>query len=466
MRRTADHRRPENGALPRTGLTESRAVCTRAFVLLVVTLAIAAEPAPAAPITEKLFPLTVRVDPRDAAPSPLDIRRVSLGQRGTELWVTVKTHAAFRSDAIGADGLCVTLRGRGRLCFGDRVLTYGRATNGALGPARIVPAVFRRPDARTVSARLYPHALGLPFGRLRWSVTSRSADREDRVPDTGTYRARIGALGGPRCFGGAARERRRTCVNPELRRSVIPAPSRAEITPDAPCRRVKARYDVLEPCAFGDLSRRRKPAIALVGDSHAAHWRAAVDVAAKAAGDRAVSLTAPGCTFSTEVYPAPAPIPARCRVHSLEALTWLRRHTTVKTIVTSSSAGRGLSVGGYLAIWSRVPRSVRRIFVIRDVPRVSYATADCVRAVRRRGRSSVGVCSVSRGGAFPADTSAQAAAAAGGRVRLLDFTRYFCDASRCYPVVGGAYVYRDFNHMNPVFSATLGPYLLRALGRS
>ena len=30
---------------------------------------------------------------------------------------------------------------------------------------------------------------------------------------------------------------------------------------------------------------------------------------------------------------------------------------------------------------------------------------------------------------------------------------------------GEAYVYRDFNHMNPAFNSTLGPNLLRALRR-
>ena len=61
------------------------------------------------------------------------------------------------------------------------------------------------------------------------------------------------------------------------------------------------------------------------------------------------------------------------------------------------------------------------------------------------------------------DPSAAAARGAGGRVRLLDFTRHFCGASHCYPVVGGAYVYKDDNHMNNVFATTLGPFLLRAL---
>lgn len=48
---------------------------------------------------------------------------------------------------------------------------------------------------------------------------------------------------------------------------------------------------------------------------------------------------------------------------------------------------------------------------------------------------------------------------AGGRVRLLDLTRRFCGAARCYPVVGGVYVYKDDNHMNATFARTLGPFL-------
>jgi hypothetical protein len=94
---------------------------------------------------------------------------------------------------------------------------------------------------------------------------------------------------------------------------------------------------------------------------------------------------------------------------------------------------------------------------------VSYATAGCVLRTLRRGGGLARACSVARAGAFPADEAAQAARGGPPRVRLLDFSRFFCSAARCFPVVGGAYVYRDDNHMNPVFNATLGPYLLRAL---
>jgi hypothetical protein len=237
--------------------------------------------------------------------------------------------------------------------------------------------------------------------------------------------------------------------------------------PDSPCVPTadRKRYAAIEPCIFGDLDTSGPPRVALIGDSHSGHLRAAVDVWAQALGWKAISITRPGCAFSTEAYPAPPPIPERCRVHTAEALRWLRRHSSVTTVFTSSSAGRGLSPGGFLAAWTQAPKSVNRIFEIRDVPRVSYATAGCVLSVMRRHARSSRACSVARSGAFPFDPAAAAAARAGGRIRLLDLSRYFCDASRCYPVIGGAYVYKDFNHLNRVFAATLGPALLRATGR-
>ena len=47
------------------------------------------------------------------------------------------------------------------------------------------------------------------------------------------------------------------------------------------------------------------------------------------------------------------------------------------------------------------------------------------------------------------------------RVRTIDLTRLFCRRTRCFPVIGGVYVHKDDNHMNAVFAATLGPYVLR-----
>ena len=50
------------------------------------------------------------------------------------------------------------------------------------------------------------------------------------------------------------------------------------------------------------------------------------------------------------------------------------------------------------------------------------------------------------------------------RVDYVDLTKFFCDSRQCFPVIGGALVYKDATHITSVYGRTLGPYLLRALG--
>ena len=47
------------------------------------------------------------------------------------------------------------------------------------------------------------------------------------------------------------------------------------------------------------------------------------------------------------------------------------------------------------------------------------------------------------------------------RVKLIDMTSFFCSATQCFPVVGGALVYKDISHLTDVYASSLGPYLLR-----
>ena len=152
--------------------------------------------------------------------------------------------------------------------------------------------------------------------------------------------------------------------------------------------------------------------------------------------------------------------------HSEQVLRWLSAHPSIHTVLLASSALHGYTEDGLADLWSRIPESVRRVYVVEDVPRVSYKTAGCVEAVRRRHAVSVGACALPRDEALPPDPAPGAAAQSGPRVHLIDLTPYFCDSTQCFPVIGGAYVYRDTNHMNLVFAPTLGPYLVQGMGRT
>ncbi len=46
-------------------------------------------------------------------------------------------------------------------------------------------------------------------------------------------------------------------------------------------------------------------------------------------------------------------------------------------------------------------------------------------------------------------------------VTLLDFTDVFCDENVCWPVVGGANIYRDQDHLTVTFADTLAPFVRR-----
>jgi hypothetical protein len=70
---------------------------------------------------------------------------------------------------------------------------------------------------------------------------------------------------------------------------------------------------------------------------------------------------------------------------------------------------------------------------------------------------------VAKNTAILPDPAATAAQQLGGRFQVVDLNSFFCGATRCYPVVGGVLVYKDITHLTPLFSRTLGPYLLRAV---
>ncbi|UGS39191.1 SGNH hydrolase domain-containing protein [Capillimicrobium parvum] len=280
----------------------------------------------------------------------------------------------------------------------------------------------------------------------------------------------------PRCFGAASRDPRRACHNPVLRETVSPRPAAAQVTPSSPCRVLHTRRvtRAFDPCAFGVARRRSRATVALLGDSHARMWRAALEVVALERRWRGVSITRPGCPFSVQIPVSPDLGPADCVEQHGTTLAWLRAHREVRTVFVASwaqpawgpqggVAGYGGTGAGFAAMLDQVPPHVRRIYVLRDIPATTVRTPGCVRAALRRHRDAGRACALPRASVLTPDPLAAAAAARGPRVRVIDLTRQLCAPARCFPVVGGAYVPQDDNHMNAVFAATLAPFVARYL---
>jgi hypothetical protein len=276
----------------------------------------------------------------------------------------------------------------------------------------------------------------------------------------------------PRCLGAASRDRAHPCTNPALRTRVVPTPQDAVLVPDAPCALLQP-VERIDVCEFGVPAAGARATVALLGDSHASSWRAALAAAAEKRGWHGVSMTKSSCPFSRAPRRTDAPARRSCRRWNDGVIAWLTAHPDVRDVFVSAHAGapvirRGgrsalqTRVAGYTAAWAALPPTVRRIVVLRDVPTHPLATADCIAADLAADKPSMPACAVRRSGALVTDAEVVAARRLHSRrVRVVDLTSFMCGPSSCYPVVGGVLVNRDTNHLSQAFSTTLGPYLLR-----
>jgi hypothetical protein len=436
-------------------------------------------------------------DAIDAATSPLDLRAVTFGQRGTQLFMRITTGGAWEPSELGAASgraLCVDLyygslpTPRARVCvFGageganEPALTYSRLDPfGGTVSNGVVQAAVSRPDTRSVVAVFDPSAINLRQGRYSWQALSKwsclPADVcSDVSPDNGNVIAQIRPLAEPPCFGAASRNPHYRCVNPELRLAVVPRPDEAVLTPNAPCRLVSQTLPYT--CAFGVNTPRVDRTIALIGDSHATHWRGALEVVAQARNWRGYSLTRAGCPLSTATPDVDRARRSSCARWRNAVFSWFRRHPGVRTVFVSQLAGLGVraprgrnareyEIRGFIDAWRRLPRTVREIVVLRDTPTVRESTPGCVQRAMIRNQRPGTACALLRRTVVRRDPAAIAALRRGSRrVHLVDLTRFMCSPRLCYPVVGGVLVHKDVTHLTPLFSSTLGPFVLRSVNR-
>jgi hypothetical protein len=280
----------------------------------------------------------------------------------------------------------------------------------------------------------------------------------------------------PRCFGAASRAPVRPCHNPRLRLLVVPTPSQAQITPSSPCALVP--HDAPpEVCAFGVPRSRAVKTFALIGDSHAVHWRAALEVVARAKRWRGLSLYRTQCPLSMAVPLQRKTMRAGCIRWRREVLGWVAVHPEIDTIVVSEHIGGSVraaagerqfaaKVRGYVDAWNALPASVAHIIVIRDVPYSETGTLACVARAMKRRKPAGQACALPRRTSLRPDPAVAAADQLHSpRVQAIDMTHFMCDRSRCFPVVGGALVRKDHGHLTRVFATTLGPFLLREIDR-
>lgn len=288
----------------------------------------------------------------------------------------------------------------------------------------------------------------------------------------------------PDCFAAAARDPDAPCHNPALRMAARPSLTRSLVTPSYPCRITdqighwdRRAEGALTVCEFGVPADRAWRTAALLGDSHAMAWRAAVNGTLRGLGWHGVDLTRSHCSFSaaTRVLEDPEEIEG-CQRFNRRVVKWLRAHDEVSAVFIAHQTGGSpyfpigrrsafaSQVYGLRLAWRSLPESVEQVFVIRDNPvnHNGYAVQRCITRARKAGHTPGVFCARPRGRALRRDPHEVVVRRLDDpRFVLADLTRFMCGAARCFPVVGGARVTKDGTHLTRVFSASLAPYLTR-----
>lgn len=281
------------------------------------------------------------------------------------------------------------------------------------------------------------------------------------------------AAGTPACFGAAAHDQAVPCHNPALDHSAKPSPTSAPLELNSPCHPLPwTRFPRV--CWFAHRKKGSTATVALVGDSHASSWRSAVVVLARSQRWHALTLRRSSCPFNEARRTSPPKEAATCSDWVRAVPRWLLKHPEIHTVIVTGSAYSGVvtppgqdeyqtAVDGYRAALESLPATVQRVIVLRDTPRSSFDTLDCVARAMKEHQPLTGACALPRDQALAPDPGVTAAQQLGApRFGVIDLSDFFCDPDRCLPVIGGALVYKDISHMTTVFGTSLGPYLTSA----
>jgi peptidoglycan/LPS O-acetylase OafA/YrhL len=353
-------------------------------------------------------------------------------------------HNLRTPELVALTVLCLVIAGLSRrfvedaMSFWPRLTSTPRATLAAAGVGMLVIALISGAQVDAVNAR----------------------DKQTA--------SMLADVSGSPCFGAAAMENRAKC--PEALTALPMATITVADAPWAPepgCRGIGSNPSVLT-CYWG----KGKPSrvVALVGDSHAEHWRGALHRIAKAKNWQIIEMFAGGCpaTYASSViFERRARDGDACRNWTTKATAKLKTLAPDDIITTAyvqqnvfEPAGSGPA--GFERVW-RQWLGFSRVTVLRDIPTTADHNGPQCLAINAGNPQT---CSNPRSKVLIDDDMMRAARSMRHEVNLVDLSDYFCDARRCYAVIGAASVYYDYDHMSMQFSSTLASALLRSLPKT
>ncbi|MBB5961308.1 acyltransferase family protein [Planomonospora venezuelensis] len=214
-------------------------------------------------------------------------------------------------------------------------------------------------------------------------------------------------------------------------------------------------------CRYG--AKNPDKTIALVGNSHAAHWLPVLELLGEDNGWQIVNITKGACALSTTVQlyrGKPQPTCDQWQEGVLAELRTIGPDLLITTATESSEWERGENMpGGYLERWRQLGAMGIDVLAIRDTPRMGFDPPECVET--KGAAACVAPRSLSLAERMPT------AGPIPDNVTVADFNATFCPDDRCPSVIGDTLVYSDNGHITATFVRSLAPALekevLRAL---
>ncbi|MCT2584363.1 acyltransferase family protein [Actinophytocola gossypii] len=312
-------------------------------------------------------------------------------------------------------------------------------------------------------------AVSLAAGSLNWTYDRHVAQAERE----------LAVQAADRCHGAGALDQENDCADPLGPAEVVTmGPANRYYWAPPECVPVdEYRAGDKQTTSVCDYSRGASSAetVWLVGDSHAQQWQSPLFELAEERGWVLKFAVLGGCPFAKiqfTGYRVEAP-----EAHTQTCMDWTERMVDViaadrpAMVLTSFHAreenaddGSGRSqveqyregLEPYWRVWTDAGA---RVVVLADPPQsVSVRSRDCVTL----NPDDPLACAADRAAAHPPDPLTEVARTT-DEVTLVDLTDYFCDARRCYAVVGNVAVYFDGDHLNREFSQSLKPMLAEAL---
>nr|WP_253941391.1 acyltransferase family protein [Microbacterium sp. SYP-A9085] len=270
----------------------------------------------------------------------------------------------------------------------------------------------------------------------------------------------------PACFG-AAVALDPSCAGTEFGTTILPAPgfAGADTPHDDQC---FVQLNDARPveCGFGSEDA-AAPVVVLIGDSHAYQLLPTFQRMADRNGWRLVTFFKGACPWSTSPLATPGAFGDACtqwrgavqkRLADLKAdVVFTAALATTPYAADGYPTVHDAAVAGYRDAWK--PELARGTKIITVVDNPVWET-DPNKCLRTRAQSD---CVRPRAEALAADDALAAAAKGVEGVTLLDFTNAYCDDTTCFPVVGGANLFRDQDHLTVTWVNTLEPWYTAAI---